>query len=191
MLPETVDLTIPAVSKCIIHDVPVKILTKCVDCFDFYNRFYGEPNVFIENKDNMKSGITLVNEHKISIGFTLTGHDELEPNASTNSERIEAGLKLKEAGFKTYCSLEPVIDFESSHRMINNSDGVFDLYKIGLKSGKKYDKEALNLFIDWVIEHTNKNAKIYFKDSLLQQVGVNRKDLPENCVGRDYNLFTN
>jgi hypothetical protein len=32
-------------------------------------------------------------------------------------------------------------------------------------------------------------AKFYFKDSLLKQAGINREDLPSNCVGRDYNMF--
>jgi hypothetical protein len=34
-------------------------------------------------------------------------------------------------------------------------------------------------------------AKFYFKDSLLKQAGISRSELPGNCVGRDYNIFTN
>lgn len=34
-----------------------------------------------------------------------------------------------------------------------------------------------------------KGFKIYFKDSLLKQAGIDRDTLPNNCVGRDYNIF--
>jgi DNA repair photolyase len=126
----------------------------------------------------------------IALGFTLTGHDEMEPGASTNAERIEAMRKLHKEGFKTWASIEPVIDFESSWRMISQTLDFCDLYKIGLESGKKYNTGDLKAFIykceDYIGEY---DAKIYFKDSLLKQAGVSRSELPDNCVDRDYNLF--
>jgi len=124
----------------------------------------------------------------IAFGFTLTGHDELESNASTNEERIEAMKRLHDAGFKTWASIEPVIDFESAREMIVKTMDYCDLYKIGLLSGKKYDKEDLATFIHAVLFW---KIPVYFKDSLLQQTGIIREDLPTNCVGRDYNMFDN
>jgi DNA repair photolyase len=125
---------------------------------------------------------------QIAIGFTLTGYDELEPNASTNAERIEAMAKLHHAGFKTFASIEPIIDFKSSQNMILISSPFCDLYKIGLESGKTYDRIKLKTFV----QETNyflSVTKIYFKDSLLKAAGINRSELPANCVDRDYNIF--
>ena len=175
-LAETQSLNAKAILISIQNKVTVKVLTKNASValhsakfgFGNYNQLY---------KDF------------VSFGFTLTGRDDLEPNASTNSERIEAMQKLHDAGFKTFASIEPVIDFESSHRMINNTDGFCDLYKIGLESGKKYSRVSLKMFVEWILEYANPNAKIYFKDSLLKQAGINRSDLPANCVDRDYNIF--
>jgi len=133
---------------------------------------------------------------KIAYGFSLTGHDELEPGASTNAERIEAMKKLHNKGFKTWASIEPVINFESSKSIIRQTASYCDLYKIGLESKKKYDKTELLKFIEYCNStylteykcgfYTTKN---YFKDSLLKQAGISRSDLPANCVTRDYNIF--
>ena len=123
----------------------------------------------------------------VAFGWTLTGFDLEEPNASTNAERIEAMRELHEAGFRTWASIEPIIDFTSSKAMILATYGFCDLYKIGLESGKKYDKKHLEAWTEqattWI------KSKIYFKDSLLKAAGINRSDLPKNCVSRDYNMF--
>lgn len=126
----------------------------------------------------------------VVVGFTLTGHDELEPNASTNDERIEAMRKLHDAGFKTFASIEPIINFADSVDMISATIGYCDLYKIGLMSGKHYSPAVIREFISTaysVIKLTN--AKVYFKDSLLAQAGISRDSLPSCCVNRDYNMF--
>ena len=126
----------------------------------------------------------------VSFGFTLTGHDELEPGASTNAKRIQAMQKLQDDGFKTWASIEPIIDFQSSLDMIEKSAEYCDLFKIGLQSGKKYDLDALEWFMDWSVSFGNQyKSKIYFKDSLLKEAGIHREDLPAHCVGRDYNMF--
>jgi DNA repair photolyase len=189
MLPETIALTKAAINECVDEMIPVQILTKktgwipdknCVNC---------------DGQSNRNGGFPCVGERwkkYVSFGFTLTGHDELEPNASSNAERIEAMRKLRESGFKTWASIEPVIDFESSFKMVLDSRHVCDLYKIGLESGKKYDIGLLNKFIDDVIEYTEYfGCKLYFKDGLLKQAGMSRSALPANCVTRDYNLFKN
>jgi len=130
----------------------------------------------------------------VSFGWTLTGHDELEPGASTNIERIEAMRKLHDAGFKTWASIEPIIDTWSSINMIGLTLGFCDLYKVGVESGKKYDKTDLNDFIWTCTKITSQKLsvpKIYFKDDLLKQAGIKREDLPATCVTRDYNMFNN
>jgi DNA repair photolyase len=166
MLPKTADLTSRAIDLCIREDISVKILTKQDVCSD---------SVIDGVFQYLYSGL----EDKIAMGFTLTGHNELEPGASTNAERIEAMRELHDAGFKTWASIEPVIDFESSAAMIYNTFGFCDLYKIGLESGKRYKRCDVKIFMRrcFMFSHT---IKIYFKDGLLKQAGILREDLPEN-----------
>lgn len=181
-LPETWPLTCRAINVCRGNNVPFKILTKRTDWLidQFIEEL--ETNGTIWNREPNKS--------LWAFGFTLTGHDELEPNASTNQERIEAMRKLHNAGFKTFASIEPIVDLHTSFNMITETDCICDLYKVGLESGKKYDKHDLFSFITGVIKQVEfSGAKVYFKDSLLKQAGISRDELPANCVNRDFNLF--
>jgi len=176
MIPETIALTQDAIGIAQYNKIPCKILTKNTE---WVNDLINDWNEFKDHDQDL-----------IAYGFTLTGHDELEPGANTNTERIEALKKLHEAGFKTFASIEPIVDFESSLRMIKETVGFCDLYKIGLMSGKKYDRKGIREFIISVLiilKHFY-STKIYFKDSLLKQAGVERINLPDNCVGRDYKL---
>ncbi len=181
LLPETIELTLYAIGVCQANRIPVKILTKMGNI---------EAHYFdkIAVKHTWDRSI-------IAFGVTLTGHDELEPNAPSNKSRIEALRCMKEAGYKTFASIEPIIDFDSSLDMIlsvSAVDGVCscDLLKIGLESGKKYNKENILLFVNKIIALSNTKTKIYFKDTLLKLAEISRDHLPANyCVGRDYNLF--
>jgi len=161
------------------NGVPVKFLTKDADWVRPWLNFINN-----SNGDNAEQKWRKM----LAFGFTLTGHDELEPYASTNQERIFAMKKLHNAGFKTFASIEPVITFHESLLMIGASQSFCDLFKIGLMSGKKYEKWRIKNFIQDILNYYP-NSKIYFKDSLLKAAGIKRNELPENCVGRDYNLF--
>lgn len=179
MLDTTYWLTMSAVNICLANDIPVKILTKCTR--KILSVFFGN-SVY---KDYYRE-----KKHLIAIGFTLTGHDELEQNASTNQERIEVMKLLYEAGFKTFASIEPVIDFYSSLCMILYTIGFCDLYKIGLMSNKKYSVVDAQNFINNIIAYaSDRKSKVYFKDSLLKLVDAERILLPICCVERDYNLL--
>ena len=181
LLPETQDLTNAAVLYAVNQGVPCKILTKRAD-FKVLDSFY-------------------YFQHLIAYGFTLTGHDELERGASTNAERIERMRKLHDLGFKTFASIEPIIDLKSSYEMIKQTLGFCDLYKIGLLSGHKdYTKIDAMGFVDdvnyLIFNHTysfpnfKTHIKVYWKDSVLDYTGMIRDDLPEGfCVGADYDLF--
>lgn len=173
MLPETIRLTKDAIDIAINYKVPVKILTKCSDWIKIHMPFF------------------LIDKKYISIGFTLTGHDELEKGASTNLQRIEAMEKLHDAGIKTWASVEPIIDFVSAIQMIAQSNHCCDYYKIGLMSGAKFDNFVKKGMLNGFISATNNKIKkpIYWKDSILKAAGINRADLPSNCVSRDYNIF--
>jgi hypothetical protein len=176
--------------ECVKNKIPVKILTKAAG-FIYLYPFFMEGINWLELSFQSKYGISInaLREY-VAFGFTLTGHDEIEPNASPNAERINAMRKLHDAGFKTWASIEPVITFAGSFNMVIGSRYSCDLFKIGLESGKYYDKDALQRFIDNVIGYTEYfGCKLYFKDSLLKRAGINRKSLPNNCVTRDYDIF--
>jgi DNA repair photolyase len=71
-----------------------------------------------------------------SFGVTLTGRDDLEPNAATNAERIELLKKAKERGIQTWVSFEPLLDPQFVLDFIRTTDFV-DVFKIGkLNYGK-------------------------------------------------------
>jgi DNA repair photolyase len=180
-LRKTFDLTMQAMSICLKNNVPVTILTKVSVWVDFFliNISFSNNSFFVPNWESL-----------ILFMFTLTGRDDLEPNASTNQERIEAMKKLHAAGFKTGASIEPIVELVNSFQMICETNCICDIYKIGIESGKKYEKSELRKFVYNVIRQNEfSGSKIYYKDSLLKQVGITREDLPENCVTRDYNLF--
>lgn len=174
MLPETIGLTEQAIDIATDLSVPVKILTKCTNWVD-----------------TLLPKLPINWREYYAFGFTLTGHDELEQGASTNEERIEAMKKLHDAGFKTFASIEPIIDFGSSYKMIQQTIGFCDLYKVGIESGKKYYSLELDEFISntFLVGAYESDSKFYFKDSLLKAAGIERSQLPTNCVTRDYNIF--
>ena len=167
-LPSAAPLTISAIAQCVSSEVPVKVLTKRADWDIAWNRYC----------PCMETDV----KRLVAFGFTLTGRDELEPNASPNAERIEAMRLLHRTGFKTWASVEPIADFGSSFKMVRDSCSFCDLFKIGLMAGKKYDKHLLNVFIKDVIEYTYYfGCRLYFKDSLLKAAGIRREDLPGCC----------
>ena len=173
MLKDAIALTVSAIDLCQKYNVPVKILTKCTQWVRF-----------------VSVHLDITRKNLMSFVFTLTGHDELVPNASSNKDRIRAMKVLSDAGFKTWASIEPIIDFEDSYEMIYAVKDFCDLYKIGLQSGRKYDEfEPFDFVIDMIQFNAEFCKKIYFKDSLLKAAGINRADLPSNCVDRSYNIF--
>lgn len=186
MLKETAYLTLIATLICAEVQVPVKILTKCSRVYDVFQ-------LFVESTP-LQSEKSPLEKSLIAFGFTLTGHDELEPGASTNQERIEAMKKLHDAGFKTFASIEPIIDVKSSYRMVEETLEFCDLYKIGPKSGKKYSFiDVCELFasVNILLTHRSK-AKVYWKDGYLKLLNTNREywlSLSSCTVDRDYNIF--
>lgn len=153
--------------------IPVTLLTKSVGWLEDAN--------WDSMLRDYKDGLT--------IGFTLTGMDEMEPNAPTNAERIEAMKTL--LGINTFVSLEPVISFDASMEMIRLSLPYTYEYRIGLQSPYKkdrYDIEELKKFINAVTDlQLDHFIYIIWKDSIfnmLDRHGVSYKKLPrpKGCV---------
>jgi DNA repair photolyase len=173
-LKETIDLNFEAIQWAAQYGITCKILTKQTWWI----------NEFIDQFDTLN-----VKKEYFHFGFTLTGRDENEPGAASNIQRIDGMIMLNKYGFKTWASIEPIIDLEASFDMIEKSHNYCDLYKIGIQSGKKYNKKELNNFIDGVLLAFSRiKTPIYFKDSILKQAGIDRQDLTSNCINRDFKL---
>ena len=173
-LPETMELNLRAIYLAQSYNVPVKTLTKQAD---WVNEFLALGNI---NKD------------LIACGFTLTGHDELEPGAASNIQRILAMKELKTAGFKTFASIEPIITFPNSLKMITETVNHCDLYLIGLQRFKSYSEETIKTFVFDVrdIVKPHQNVKVYFKESINNIYPIRDIKHPQ-LVDVDYNIFKN
>ena len=133
-LPETIDMTMMCIMVATGMDVPCTVLTKCA--------------AWTEDKSVMSPLMSV--KDKVTVGFTLTGMDVMEqgPTVATNEQRIQAMRMFHRHGFKTFASVEPVIDTEKSLQMIIQSIDDCDTYKIGLLSGKKnYEWDDVNDFV--------------------------------------------
>ena len=174
LLEETSDLTWQAAYFAMDNDVPVQILTKCVGRW----------------VDQLCEEVHPSWRKYLAIGFTLTGYDEMEGNSSSTKQRMNAMRKLHKAGYKTFASMEPVVDFLMTLSLINLSIGSCNLYKIGLMSGKEYNAKDRTKaeFLIAIIKRFDKE-RFYLKDSMVKYLNLNRIELPHHFVDRDYNLF--
>ena len=199
MLPGTRGLTAFTAGLVASAGVPVKILTKMGD--------FGE-----QTEDLLVLDEEL--KERIAFGFTLTGRDDFEKNAaelyhSSNEDRLALMKRLHDAGFKTFASIEPIIDFDSSMKMIKRSVTFCDQYLIGLmsKRGKElppYEKEECSKFVDDVDDliwdsyyqkQTPELVRVYWKESIRKFMWDDdcawiSFDLSPTSVGRDWSLFT-
>jgi DNA repair photolyase len=156
MIPETRWMTMAAIKEAVKLYIPVYILTK--DASFVYEEYL---------MDELDAMITRC--HLIHFGFTLTGRDDMEPNASSNLERIKSMQILNKYYFPTWASIEPVIDWISAARMVGQSLGCCDHYKIGLRSGVKkdyYDLADSCIYLDVMTRMiTDAGKTVYLKES--------------------------
>jgi len=164
MLEETRDMTVSAIYGAIQRDIPVWVLTK--DSTFIYDA------TILAYLETIEPG----KRQDIHFGFTLTGHDEMEPRASINDHRIMAMQRMHLMGFSTWASIEPVIDWDSAEAVIRRSFAYCDHYKIGLRSGVKkdyYDIAKSGAAIERIVRTVENFGKtVYLKEStrrLLQQ----------------------
>lgn len=155
LIPETRDLTISALNFTMHNGIPVKVLTKdatFIDC---------QRMKFFLKSDAAKEFV--------QFGFTLTARDDMEPNASTNHERIETMRRLHCMGFQTFASIEPVIDWTHALMAVALSLDSCDHYKIGLRSGvgkDYYDPLQSGMTIRYLTEKiVNYGRTVYLKES--------------------------
>ena len=162
LLKETYGLTIACVKHAIEIGVPCSVLTKQAH----FLAFEGVRDFLI--KPHTKP---LAKKH-VTFGFTLTGADELEKNANSNAWRIEAMHRLHEMGFRTFASIEPVVDPKKAVSILVQTEDFCDHYKVGLMSGAPdgfYKKDEIQRMYE-IFRDSGKD--VYFKKSLTDYLGV-------------------
>lgn len=181
-LDETLNLTLATAHFCVNNGVPVTILTKCTDWV--YSQDVG-----------VRALMNAAREHRntLAVGFTLTGHDELEKGAASNAERLRAMRYLHDDGVLTWASIEPVIDYPSSLKMIRESVPFCDHFKMGLLSGAPKGTYSLDDTVSFIndvrklVMGTRKT--VYWKQSIRDIIGGG-SPIGYNFVEADWNIFT-
>lgn len=176
MLPGTADLTMQCVMFATGMDVPCQILTKCA--------------AWTADK-NIADSLRMVKD-KVAVGFTLTGMDEMEkgPTVASNEMRVAVLQGLHAEGFRTFVSMEPVIDPRRAMQIFSTTIGDCDFYKVGLLSGKNdYDIPLLMSFISGInIVCSEQKVPVYWKKSVRRLVYPIEAPC---CVESDYDIFVN
>jgi len=117
------------------------------------NMFYHKLNVSILTKGGKRSerdfDLLTDNKTKCQYGVTLVFADDKEalkrePGAAPTSERIESLMKAHALGIKTWVSFEPVYNPEDCFKLIEQTKGFVDLFKVGKLN---YRPEAK--LVDW------------------------------------------
>lgn len=182
LIEQTQLLTLCAAKAAVLQGVPVKILTKASG-YREWTSILGELN---EEQRRM-----------IAFGFTLTGCDDMEPGAPSNAERIRAMKELHFCGFRTFASIEPVINPDKSLEIIGATTNHCDLYLVGLRSGVKSDyykpEAVLRLYcqVMGMCVSLERPVKVYWKESVRNYFRKNEWEIGSypNFVEADYNMF--
>ena len=185
------------------YKIPVVVLTKATKFWNSDDYF----NLCSISKFGFQS------KRYVCFGWTLTGHDELEPNAPSNEDRLRDMEIIRDEGFKTWASIEPIIDFPSSLDMIyqalnagcehfkiglltNNTRVVHKDFQIGEYQFKAYDVIDCMHFIEDVMRLTDGKATVYWKQSvrdLLETIytpaAVDELLNFPHSVGKDWSMF--
>lgn len=150
---ETAKMTRYSLKKLIENGNTVKILTKGG------SRAVRDFNIMATGNCDFGATLTFLDEERSL---------EWEPGAAVPSDRINALRSAKEAGIKTWVSLEPVIDPDQVYEIIKATHEFVDLYKVG-----KINYHPISKTINWHdfrvnVESllTSLNKDFYIKDDL-------------------------
>ena len=206
------------------HGIPVTLLTKhYADVHSWIMELTTEFCTILPFDGESVTNYNYDNLSRLAIGYTLTGHDELEPNATSNAKRIKYMAYIKDFNggdkFHVWASIEPVIDFDSSFRMIQQAlDAGCEHFKIGLmtertkvcrrgftlggKTFEPYDPARCLAFVQDVMTVTRDRATVYWKQSFREFIGGTGKhrlftddelykifDDYPHAVGKDWTMF--
>ena len=164
--------------------IPVTILTKNVDWLytEGWDRaLTNSPMIEPEYAENLP--------HCLTIGFTITGNDKLEPGAPSTEKRIEALRKLHdEYKIKTFVSLEPITSICTASEVIKKTYQITDEIRIGAQSPIKKDRYDPNEFFGFVtaVKFLARDLPCRFmvKDSMYEQAEAFGGTYRDMCIAK-------
>ena len=158
--------------------IPVTILTKNVN--------WSQTDLWKCTLRDLTTDYKDIARH-LTIGFTITGKDKLEPGAPSTEERIEALRKLHdEYKIKTFVSLEPITSIHTASEVIKKTYQITDDIRIGAQSPIKKDRYDPNKFVGFVIAVKTLARGLYcrfmVKDSMYKQAEIFEGAYRDLCV---------
>lgn len=113
----------------------------------------------------------------LTIGFTITGKDKLEPGAPSTEKRIEALRELHDKYMvKTFVSLEPITSIHTASEVIKKTYQITDEIRIGAQSPIKKDRYDPNEFFGFItaVKFLARDLPCRFmvKDSMYKQAEI-------------------
>lgn len=162
----------------LVRQIPVTILTKNVDWLEIDKwKDFLEPDT--DYPDDLLRDLT--------IGFTITGKDKLEPGAPSTEKRIEALRKLHdEYKIKTFVSLEPITSLAAASEVIKKTYEIADEIRIGAQSPIKIDRYDPNEFVGFIVAvktlARGLDCRFMVKDSMYKQAETFEGAYRDLCV---------
>lgn len=162
------------------RQIPATILTKNIDWLenDKWKDFL-EPDA--DYPDDLLRDLT--------IGFSITGNDKLEPGAPSTEERIEALRKLHdEYKIKTFVSLEPITSIHTASEVIKKTYKITDEIRLGAQSPIKKDRYDPNEFFGFItaVKFLARDLHCCFmvKDSMYKQAENFEDTYRDMCIAK-------
>lgn len=174
--------TLYAVKKLLKYGIPVTLLTKNV-------AWLKEDNWKILLEEYPKH-VCCPNHHALlTIGFTITGKDKLEPGAPSTEERIEALRELHDKYMvKTFVSLEPITSIHTASEVIKKIYQITDEIRIGAQSPIKKDRYDPNEFFGFVTAvkflARDLHCRFMVKDSMYKQAEDFEVSYRDMCIAK-------
>lgn len=145
--------------------IPVTILTKNVN--------WMQTGLWKSTLRDLTTDYKDIARH-LTIGFTITGKDKLEPGAPSTEERIEALRELHDKYMvKTFVSLEPITSIHTASEVIKKTYQITDEIRIGAQSPIKKDRYDPNEFFGFVtaVKFLARDlpCRLMVKDSMYKQ----------------------
>ena len=174
--------TFSAAKKILGYGIPVTLLTKNV-------AWLKEDSWKILLEEYPKLICCQNNHALLTIGFTITGNDKLEPGAPSTEERIEALRKLHdEYKIKTFVSLEPITDLAIALEVIKETSNITNEIRLGVQSPIKKDRYDPNEFTGFVvlvkIMARSLNCRFMVKESMYKQAETFEGDDRDMCIAK-------
>ena len=158
--------------------IPVTILTKNVN--------WSQTDLWKCTLRDLTTDCKDIARH-LTIGFTITGKDKLEPGAPSTEKRIEALRKLHdEYKIKTFVSLEPITSIHTASEVIKKTYQITDEIRIGAQSPIKKDRYDPNEFVGFVIAiktlARGHDCRFMVKDSMYKQAEIFEGAYRDLCI---------